>query len=226
MDLKNVAKELRGLSGARATQHLSKMLRSNSHYRSLDKDSQSVVLNLAKKYNSRIRSGVTPSRAAIQGDKYHLFEDKLKLGFTKSDLSEVNGMLDGFKGMRKTEAKLVNTVAQSNRIMGSQDSSASGLRSGGDYSVSRGAKKKADLNYQKMERLGSGEAARSLQKEAFSGLRKTESSGQSNRERILGSSLGGSRPDAPRHNGLGPDSSHSMGRQPLTPPPGFRSSRP
>ncbi|NCN99909.1 hypothetical protein GW920_02195 [Candidatus Falkowbacteria bacterium] len=190
MDLKNIAKELRGLSGSQTTQHLSKMLRSSSRYRSLDKDSQSVVLNLAKKYNNRVRSGVAPSRAAIQGDKYHLFEDKSKLGFSKSDLSDINGMLDGFKGMRKTDAKLVNTVAQSARTMGFEDSHSSGLRGGGDYLVSRGAQKKADLNYQKMECLGSGGVARGLQKEAFSGLRKTESSGQSNRSVLWGVVLG------------------------------------
>jgi len=30
---------------------------------------------------------------------------------------------------------------------------------------------------------------------------------------------------APSRSGLGPDSSHSIGRQSVTPPPGFRNSR-
>lgn len=97
MDLKDVTKDMASQNNYRITQRLDEMMRTNPSYRNLDESNRELVLNTINKYKEKIRHGLKPSRETVREDKYHLYENRLKLGLTHQDLEQMNKLLDSFK---------------------------------------------------------------------------------------------------------------------------------
>jgi hypothetical protein len=97
MDLKDVTKDMTNQTNYRITQRMEELMRTNPRYKNLDGANRELVLNLIKKYKEKIRQGIKPSSLTIREDKYHLYENRVKLGLTEYDLEQVNNLLDSFK---------------------------------------------------------------------------------------------------------------------------------
>ncbi len=98
MDLKDVTKDLSDQTNYRLTQRMDELMRTNPNYRNLEGANKELVLNLIKKYKEKIRKGIKPSSLTVREDKYHLYQNRIKLGLTHQDLEQINDLLDGFKG--------------------------------------------------------------------------------------------------------------------------------
>ena len=96
MDLKDVTKNMTDQTDYRLTQRMEEMMRINPNYKNLDGANQELIMNLIKKYKEKIRHGIKPSGLTIREDKYHLFENRVKLGLTRQDLDQINKLLDSF----------------------------------------------------------------------------------------------------------------------------------
>ncbi len=97
MDLQDITKDLTAQTNYRITQRMEEMMRTNPNYRNLDGANREVIMDLIKKYKEKIRHGLKPSRLTVRDDKYHLYEDRVKLGLTHYDLEQINKLLDSFK---------------------------------------------------------------------------------------------------------------------------------
>ncbi|MFA6194225.1 MAG: hypothetical protein WC719_00575 [Patescibacteria group bacterium] len=96
MDLKDVTKDLTSQTDYRITQRMEELMRTNPNYKNLDGANRELVLSLIKKYKEKIRKGIRPSGLTVREDKYHLYENRVKLGLTHYDLEQINKLLDGF----------------------------------------------------------------------------------------------------------------------------------
>jgi hypothetical protein len=97
MDLKDITHDLSNQTNYRITQRMEELMRTNPRYKNLDGANRELVLGLIKKYKERIRQGIKPSSLTVREDKYHLYENRIKLGLTEYDLEQINNLLDSFK---------------------------------------------------------------------------------------------------------------------------------
>jgi len=97
MELQDVAKDISSQTNYRITQRMEALMRTNPRYKNLNGANREVVMGLIKKYKDKIRQGIKPSRLTVREDKYHLYQNRIKLGLTEYDLEQINKLLDSFK---------------------------------------------------------------------------------------------------------------------------------
>lgn len=97
MDLTGVAKGLADQTIYRLEQRFQKMLRTNPRYKNLDEANRGLILDLLKKYQEKLRDGITPSRFTVREDMYRLYQNRLKLKLTYQDLEQIRTLLESFK---------------------------------------------------------------------------------------------------------------------------------
>ncbi|MFA6995264.1 MAG: hypothetical protein WC249_02520 [Patescibacteria group bacterium] len=97
MDLQDITKDLAGQENYRIARRLEELMQTNPKFRNLDESNREVILKLVNKYKEKIRLGIKPSLITIREDKYHLYENRIKLGLTPTDLGQINKLLDSFK---------------------------------------------------------------------------------------------------------------------------------
>lgn len=98
MDLNDVTKDMANQTDYRITQRMEELMRTNPNYRNLDGANRELVMNIIRKYKEKIRKGIKPSGLTVREDKYHLYENRVKLGLTTYDLDQINKLLDSFLG--------------------------------------------------------------------------------------------------------------------------------
>lgn len=97
MDLKNVANNLRGQTDYRIDQRFDELMRRNPRYKNLDGENRKLIMDLIRKYKTKILEHANPSRLTIREDMYHLYQDRIKLGLTHNDLDQIRDLLESFK---------------------------------------------------------------------------------------------------------------------------------
>lgn len=97
MDLSDVTKDFTNQTNYRITQRFEELMIHSSSFRNLDESNKKIILDLIKKYKEKIRLGINPSALTIREDKYYLYENRIKLGLTPTDLEQINKLLDSFK---------------------------------------------------------------------------------------------------------------------------------
>ncbi len=97
MDLQDLTKDLANQENYRITRRMEELMRTNPNFRNLDSGNRELILKLINKYKEKIRRGIKPSSITIREDKYHLYQDRIKLGLTPTDLEQINDLLDSFK---------------------------------------------------------------------------------------------------------------------------------
>lgn len=97
MDASDLLKNSKDLPSFQLERKLNKLARDNYKFRNLSEENKEVLLDLIKKYIKRIKNGQTISSETIRRDTHHLYENRLKLKITESDLEdfrEVLGLLE------------------------------------------------------------------------------------------------------------------------------------
>jgi len=97
MDLQDLTKDLANQENFRITRRMEELMHTNPNFRNLSSSNRELILNLINKYKEKIRHGIKPSSITIREDKYHLYQDRIKLGLTPTDLEQINDLLDSFK---------------------------------------------------------------------------------------------------------------------------------
>jgi len=97
MNMKDVLKDIENQNSYRVEQRLNEMIRKNPSYRHLNKDNQELVLDLLKKYKTKVRKGIRVSGLTIRRDMYRLHRNRLKFDLTKRDLNSIRKILRSFK---------------------------------------------------------------------------------------------------------------------------------
>lgn len=97
MDLQDVTKDLAGQENYRISRRLEELMQTNPNFRNLGEANRELILKLVNKYKEKIRLGIKPSLITIREEKYHLYENRIKMGLTPTDLGQINKLLDSFK---------------------------------------------------------------------------------------------------------------------------------
>jgi len=97
MDIKDLIKDAKNLSSRELERKLSELVRENYKYRNLNSDNKEVVMDLIKKYSSKVRRGVGVSSFVIRKDMYNLNRKRLKIDLTEEDLDDIRDILNEFR---------------------------------------------------------------------------------------------------------------------------------
>jgi gamma-glutamylcysteine synthetase len=97
MDLQDITKDITSQNNYRLAQRMEKMMKTNPGYKNLSEPNRELIFNMIKKYQEKIRRGIKTSPLTVREDKYHLYQNRFKLGLSPEDLEQINDLLDSFK---------------------------------------------------------------------------------------------------------------------------------
>jgi hypothetical protein len=76
---------------------LNDLIRENFRFRNLSEDNREIVLDLMKKYKSRLKRGVGLSYSDLKNEMYRLYKNRLKLNLSEKDLEDIKEILGELK---------------------------------------------------------------------------------------------------------------------------------
>ncbi|MFZ4631835.1 MAG: hypothetical protein ACOYL8_01340 [Patescibacteria group bacterium] len=95
MSLADIAKNAKEMTDYRLDQKLDEFFRKNPSFKNLG-DNREIVFNIIKKYKDKSRHGIKSSRLTVRDDMYHLYEKRLELGLSRTDLDDLKDLLETF----------------------------------------------------------------------------------------------------------------------------------
>lgn len=96
MDLTDIAKQSKDITGYRLGQKLDYFFRKNPSYKHLV-DNREIIDDLINKYEERRRHRIATTDMTIRRDMYHLYQKRLELKLTKNDLDDIRKFLTSLK---------------------------------------------------------------------------------------------------------------------------------
>jgi len=97
MDIKDLMRNIKTMTGDQIENKLNRMVKSNYHFSNLDEKNKAIVLDLIADYKKDIKSGIAITAHKIQRDIYPLYEKRLSLGLTQKDIDDIKDILNAFK---------------------------------------------------------------------------------------------------------------------------------
>jgi hypothetical protein len=97
MDIKDLMKNVKTMTGDQIENKLDQMVRSNSRFSNLNEKNKEIVLDLISDYKQDIRNGISITSDKIQRDTHPLYEKRLSLGLTEKDINDIREILKAFR---------------------------------------------------------------------------------------------------------------------------------
>lgn len=97
MDIKDLVADAANTPTYKFERKLNKLVRDNYRYKNLDKNNRKTVMDLVKKYKTRLRKEGGISAYSIRNEMYRLYQKRLKLNLTEEDLKDIKEILEEFK---------------------------------------------------------------------------------------------------------------------------------
>lgn len=95
MSLADIAKDAKGMTDYRLEQKLDEFFRKNPSFKNLG-DNKTLVYDIIKKHKEKSRHGIKSSRLTVREDMHHLYEKRLELGLSHTDLDDLKDLLETF----------------------------------------------------------------------------------------------------------------------------------
>ncbi len=97
MDIKELLASAKTQTFDRFAQKLNSLVRENYHFSNLDEANRKIVLDIIKKHLGEIHNGLGISSVTLRNEEYKLYENRIKLKLTESDLADIKKILELFK---------------------------------------------------------------------------------------------------------------------------------
>jgi len=97
MDIKDLMKNVKTMTGEQIENKLDQMVHSNSRFSNLDEKNKRLVLDIIGDYKRDIREGIAITSDKIQRDTHPLYEKRLSLGLTEKDIEDIRDILRAFR---------------------------------------------------------------------------------------------------------------------------------
>lgn len=97
MNASDLMKNAKNLTNYEFERKLNTLVRENYRYRNLDQKNRKVVLDLVKKYKSKLRKGVGVPYSTRRDDIYRLSQNRIKMDLSKEDIKDIKEIVDSFK---------------------------------------------------------------------------------------------------------------------------------
>ncbi len=105
MNIEDLLKEARDLTDEQFEIRLNKLVRENSSFRNLDHENKKVVIQIFRKFKSRLRRGMGISNRAIRNESRKLYKKREELNLTQEDLRDIKKIMRGFQGEKEQNRK-------------------------------------------------------------------------------------------------------------------------
>ncbi len=97
MKITDITNNLANETNERTILKFERLMATSVRFKNLDETNRQVILDLIKKYKERIRKGIKPTRLMIKSDRLHLYQNRVKLGLSETDLKQIYNLLESFK---------------------------------------------------------------------------------------------------------------------------------
>lgn len=98
MDIKELLKDIKNLTEYQIDQRLEHLIHSNSSFSNLNSENKEVVLKMIKEYKAIIKRGHPVTGEKIREDMYDLYQKRLSLKLSQTDLDRIRKILEAFRG--------------------------------------------------------------------------------------------------------------------------------
>jgi len=97
MKITDITNNLTNETNERMSLKFNRLMATSSRFKNLDQANRQVALDLIKKYKERAITGIEPTRLMIKEDRLKLYQNRVKLGLSETDLKQMYSLLDSFK---------------------------------------------------------------------------------------------------------------------------------
>lgn len=97
MKITDITNNLTNETNKRMNVKFDRLMATSSRFKNLDQANRQVVLDLVKKYKERAIRGIEPTSRMIKEDRLRLYQNRVKLGLSETDLKQMYSLLDSFK---------------------------------------------------------------------------------------------------------------------------------
>ncbi|NCN22167.1 hypothetical protein GW758_02895 [Candidatus Falkowbacteria bacterium] len=97
MKITDITNNLTNETNERMSLKFNRLMATSSRFKNLDQANRQVALDLIKKYKERAIKGIEPTRLMIKEDRLKLYQNRVKLGLSETDLKQMYSLLDSFK---------------------------------------------------------------------------------------------------------------------------------
>ena len=97
MDIQELLASAKTQTFDRFEQKLNSLIRENYRFSNLDEANRKIVLDIIKKHLGEIHNGTGISSVTLRNEEYRLYENRIKLKLTESDLDDIKEILNLFK---------------------------------------------------------------------------------------------------------------------------------
>ncbi len=97
MKITDITNNLTNETNKRTDLKLGRLMTTNPRFKNLDQANRQEVFNLVKKYKEKRIKGIEPTRLMIKEDRLRLYQNRVKLGLSETDLKQMYNLLESFK---------------------------------------------------------------------------------------------------------------------------------
>ncbi len=97
MDIQELLASAKTQTFDRFAQKLNSLVRENYKFSNLDESNRKIVLGIIKKHIGEIHNGLGISSVTLRNEEYKLYQGRIKLKLSESDLDDIKEILNLFK---------------------------------------------------------------------------------------------------------------------------------
>ena len=97
MKITDITSNLVNETNERMVLKFDRLMATSVRFKNLDEVNRQVILDLIKKYKELLEDGIKPTRLMIKRDRLRLYENRIKLGLSETDLKQIYSLLESFK---------------------------------------------------------------------------------------------------------------------------------
>lgn len=105
MNIEDLLKDAQNLTDEEFEIRLNALVRENHSFRNLDHENKKVVVEIFRRFKSRLRKGMGISNRAILNESRRLYKNREELNLTEEDLRDIKEIMRGFQGEKEQNRK-------------------------------------------------------------------------------------------------------------------------
>lgn len=107
MNIDDLLKDAKDLTDQEFEIRLNKLVRDNGSFRNLDHENKKVVVEIFRRFKSKMRKGMGISNRSVRNESRKLYKNKSELNLTDEDLKDIKHIMEGFQGEKAKNHKSV-----------------------------------------------------------------------------------------------------------------------
>lgn len=105
MNIEDLLKDAINLTDKEFEIRLNSLVRENHSFRNLDYENKKVVVEIFRRFKSRLRRGMGISNRAVRNESRKLYRKREELNLTEADLNDIKKIMRGFQGKKEQNRK-------------------------------------------------------------------------------------------------------------------------